>query len=138
LLECPPGKTVLGAGEIISWSEMLRVWCGYNEVSFGGFDQLSIDVFERFVSVAGLGRELGEMFAFMDEFGYAGGDLDVVLPSEASRHSSCQKWANRNSLEFIVRSPVGKIGWRGRIGPGFSAVEEDLVRKIGRTDISLT
>ncbi|KAH8761894.1 hypothetical protein BGZ57DRAFT_943930 [Hyaloscypha finlandica] len=49
LLECPPGKTVLGAGDMISWSEMLRVWCEC-------FDQLSIDQFERFVPVPGLGR----------------------------------------------------------------------------------
>jgi hypothetical protein len=82
LLECTPGKMVLGAGEMISWSEMLKVWCECNKVQFGGFDPLSVDQFERFIPVPGLGRELGDMFAFMDKFGYAGGDPDVVLPSE--------------------------------------------------------
>ena len=75
---------MLGAGEMISWSDMLKVWCEVNKVEFGGFDPLSVDQFARFIPVPGLGRELGEMFAFMDEFGYAGGDPDVVLPSEVS------------------------------------------------------
>jgi len=84
LLECAPGKMVLGAGEMISWSEMLKIWCECNKVQFGGFDPLSVGQFERFIPVPGLGRELGEMFAFMDDFGYAGGDPDVVLPSEVN------------------------------------------------------
>ena len=73
-------------------------------MQFGGFDQLSIDQFERFVPVPGLGRELGEMFAFVDEFGYAGGDSDIVLPSEVSRDFSCQNWAN--SIQLGVHCPV--------------------------------
>jgi hypothetical protein len=98
LLECAPGKTVLGAGEMISWSEMLKVWCECNKVQFGGFDPLSVDQFERFIPVPGLGRELGEMFAFMDEFGYAGGDPDVVLPSKVSYTLFNQISANRAQL----------------------------------------
>lgn len=98
LLECPPGKMVLGAGEMISWSEMLRIWCEGNNVPFGGFDPLSVDQFERFIPVPGLGKELGEMFAFMDEFGYAGGDANVVLPSEVSRAFICLDFANTTQL----------------------------------------
>jgi hypothetical protein len=73
---------------------MLRVWCECNEVPLAGFDQLSIDQFERFVPVPGLGRELGEMFAFMDEFEYAGGDANVVLPSEVGYLLVCSEYAN--------------------------------------------
>lgn len=82
LLECPPGKTVLGAGEMISYSDQLKVWCEHNKVPLGGFDPLSVVQFERFTPVPGLGRELGEMMAFMDEFGYGGDDPNAVLPSE--------------------------------------------------------
>ena len=32
LLDCPPKKKLLGAGEMISWSDQLRVWCEYNKV----------------------------------------------------------------------------------------------------------
>jgi len=43
-----------------------------------------VDQFARFIPVPGLLEELGEMFAFMDEFGYDGGDLEVILPSQVS------------------------------------------------------
>lgn len=69
---------------MISWSNQLKVWCEVNGVPFGGFDPIPIDVFDRFFPIPGLGRELGEMMAFMDEFGYAGGEPGVVLPSEVS------------------------------------------------------
>jgi hypothetical protein len=80
LLECPPGKTVLGAGDMISWSDQLKIWCEHNEVPFGGFDPLSINQFDNSIPVPGLGRELGEIMAFEDEFRYGGGDSNVVLP----------------------------------------------------------
>lgn len=79
----PPGKIILAASEMLSWSEQLRVWCDVNEVKYGGYDELSVDVFDRFFSTPGLGRELGEMMAFMDEFGYVGKE-EVVLPEEVS------------------------------------------------------
>lgn len=42
-----------------------------------------MDMFEKFFPIPGLGRELGEMMAFMDEFGYAG-DWEIVLPEQVS------------------------------------------------------
>lgn len=81
-IQAAPGKKILGVGDMISWSGMLKVWCEHNKVPFGGFDPLSVDMFERFLPIPGLGRELGEMMAFMDEFGYDGSDESVVLPTE--------------------------------------------------------
>ncbi|KAH7417677.1 NmrA-like family protein [Cadophora sp. MPI-SDFR-AT-0126] len=77
----PPQRTILAAGSMLSYTSQMEIWCRINKVPFGGFDELSIDVFENFFPVPGLGRELGEMMAFMDEFGYAG-DWDVVLPEQ--------------------------------------------------------
>jgi len=48
-------------------------------------------VFDRFFPIPGLGRELGEMMEFMDEFGYVGGDSSVVLPLEVSSRMPCSK-----------------------------------------------
>jgi hypothetical protein len=92
---------------MISWSDMLKVWCEANKVQFGGFDPLSVDQFERFIPVPGLGRELGEMFAFMDEFGYAGVDTNVVLPSEVGR--PCIGSTSANAEQLGVPCPV--TGW---------------------------
>lgn len=98
LLECPPGKTVLGAGEMISYSDQLKAWCEHNKVPLGGFDPLSVDQFEQFIPVPGLGRELGEMMAFMDEFGYGGDDPNIVLPSHVRNHSFRPNFANLPQL----------------------------------------
>lgn len=58
LLECAPGKMVLGAGEMISWSEMMKVWYECNNVQYGGFDPLFVDQFERFIPCQALGGSL--------------------------------------------------------------------------------
>lgn len=69
---------------MLSWTDLLKVWCEVNEVPFGGFASVPVEVFQNFIPVPGLGREIGEMMAFMDEFGYAGGDESVILPGDVS------------------------------------------------------
>lgn len=63
---------------MLSWSGYFKVWCEVNKVPFGGYDEISVQAFEEHIPVPGLGKELGEMFRFMDEFGYTGGEEDVV------------------------------------------------------------
>lgn len=65
---------------------MLELWCEANQVPFGGFIPVPVDVFARFIPVPGLGMEIGEMMAFMDEYGYDGGDPSVVHPGNVSWH----------------------------------------------------
>jgi len=101
-LLAPPQKTILAAGSILSYTTQLEIWCRVNKVPFGGFDELSIDTFENFFPVPGLGRELGEMMAFMDEFGYAG-DWDVVLPEQVSVFLSSDRYLGICLLTSIVR-----------------------------------
>ena len=50
---------------MISWTDMLKVWCDVNEIPFGGFDPLPVQMFANFIPVPGLGKEIGEMLAFM-------------------------------------------------------------------------
>jgi hypothetical protein len=80
-LNLPPGKNILGAGDMLSWTDYLKVWCEVNNVPFGGYDAVPLQGFISFMP-PGLGQELGEMLAFMDEFGYDGGDPSVVQASE--------------------------------------------------------
>jgi hypothetical protein len=58
------------------------VWCEVNSVPFGGFDEIPLEKYEKFLPVPGLGREIGEMMLFIEEFGYCGGDPSVVLPAD--------------------------------------------------------
>ena len=84
-LQTPPGKNILGVGSTLSWTEYLKIWCDINKVPFGGFDPIPLGVFEKVVPIPGLGKEMGEMLAFMDEFGYDGGDPAIVHPKDVSK-----------------------------------------------------
>jgi hypothetical protein len=83
-LQTSPGKNILGVGSMLSWTEYLRVWCEVNKVPFGGFDPIPLEVFEKVIPVPGLGKEIGEMLAYIDEFGYDGSDPTVVHPEDVS------------------------------------------------------
>ena len=77
-LQTSPGKNILGTGSTLSWTDYLRVWCEVNNVPFGDYDEIPIETFEQNFPLPGLGKEYGEMFRFIDEFGYTGGDPSVV------------------------------------------------------------
>ena len=70
---------------MITWNDYLKVWCEIHKIPFGGYDELPLEAYEKYIPMPGLGRELGEMFMFMDEFGYTGGE-DVVLAQDVSLH----------------------------------------------------
>ena len=83
-LQTAPGKNILGVGSMLSWSDYLKVWCEVNKVPFGGYDEMSLETYEKNMPVPGMGKELGEMFLFMDEFGYDGSDPSVVHAQDVS------------------------------------------------------
>ena len=41
-VQAAPGKKILGVGDMISWSGVLKVWCEHNKVPFGGFDRRNL------------------------------------------------------------------------------------------------
>ena len=63
---------------MLSWIDYCKVWCEVNKVPFGGYDEIPSEVFENYMPVPGLGREMREMLLFMDEFGYTGDEEGVV------------------------------------------------------------
>ena len=46
---------------------------------------MTLEQFESSFPVPGLGKELGEMFLFIDEYGLTGGEENVVFPEEVSK-----------------------------------------------------
>lgn len=64
-LQTSPGKNILGVGSMLSWTEYLKIWCDINKVPFGGFDSIPLEIFEKVIPMPGLGKEMGEMLAFM-------------------------------------------------------------------------
>ena len=62
---------------------MFKTWCKVNQVPFNGYDETSLEAFEKMLPPE-LGQEMGEMFLYFDEFGYTGGEEGVVLAQDVS------------------------------------------------------
>ncbi|KAF2180701.1 NAD(P)-binding protein [Zopfia rhizophila CBS 207.26] len=77
LVEIAPGKILVGAGSKMSWDDWCQIWGKINGVScrFERSDRKFMD--ENMVP---FGRELADMFQYIDEFGYDGSDPSVVYP----------------------------------------------------------
>ncbi|KAJ4861229.1 nmrA-like family domain-containing protein [Trichoderma breve] len=80
LLDVPPGKTLIGVSEMMTFSTWMEIWgrvldvqAAYQEVSPGDF-------YKDFPEP--LGQELMDTNEYMIEFGYTGGDPEVVYPNE--------------------------------------------------------
>ena len=84
---------------MLSWSDLAKVWCEVNHVPFGGYDEIPMEVFEKHMPIPDLGREMGEMFLYFEEFGYTGGEEGVVLAQDVSQMT---KRALRMPLIMIV------------------------------------
>ncbi len=83
LTQVPPGKTLLGyGGEKISWSRFMELFSEVNNVK-ASFEPNTVEDWDKMMP-GGMGRELGEMFAYFGEFGYEGGDPDVIGPRGVS------------------------------------------------------
>ena len=83
LIQSSPGKNLLGYGSMASWKEFLKIWCDTIGVPYGGYDEVPIEVIEKMMP-GGLGKEIGEMFAYAAEFGYDGSDPSIIHPKDVS------------------------------------------------------
>lgn len=82
LVDAPPGKTLLGVSQGMTWPEWLVIWGQIHGVETG-FKQISTDEF--FQGVPGpLKEELADAFDYINEFGYTGGDPNVLTPEQVS------------------------------------------------------
>ncbi|ORY15179.1 hypothetical protein BCR34DRAFT_559233 [Clohesyomyces aquaticus] len=84
LVELPAGVHLVGAGSCMSWNEWCRVWGKANGVAcvFERSDRMELEEY-----MGATGREFADMFQYVEEFGYDGGDPGVVYPWDVSFHS---------------------------------------------------
>ncbi|KAF2096457.1 putative hscarg dehydrogenase [Rhizodiscina lignyota] len=80
LVEMPAGKQIIGVSEYMTWPEWTKLWGRVLGVE-AKFVQLPMDQFLSDVPEV-LKRELYESFAFNAEFGWTGGDPDVLKPTD--------------------------------------------------------
>lgn len=81
-MNVPAGKNLLGVGSILSWKEYAALWGKIHGVECS-FERLDRQVLEKAVP-GGVGAEFADMFEYISEFGYDGGDPTVVLPEDVS------------------------------------------------------
>lgn len=78
LVELPPGKTLSAAGSFISFNEWCEIFSKVHNVKCV-FEQLPREAVDAALGPV-FGLELGDMFEYIDKFGYDGGDPSVLLP----------------------------------------------------------
>jgi hypothetical protein len=86
LADMPPRTDLLGVSEEMTWREWTKLWGDTLGVK-ATFKQVFEGDFFRGVPEP-LKKELAETFAYADEFGYTGGDPDVVTAEQVS-HTTC-------------------------------------------------
>ena len=83
LVQQPSGKNALAYGSMIRWKDYMAVWAKILNLPGGYYRQGTIDEADG-VAPGGLGREVGERWAYLGEFGYDGGDPTVVNAKDVS------------------------------------------------------
>ncbi|PSN73911.1 NAD(P)-binding protein [Corynespora cassiicola Philippines] len=77
LVASPPGQNFVGASAYLNWNEWCAIWARVHGVELS-FERLPYEVLEN--SMGPLGREMADMFRYIEEFGYDGSDPSVVYP----------------------------------------------------------
>ncbi|KAJ9613137.1 hypothetical protein H2200_003078 [Cladophialophora chaetospira] len=76
LVEAPPGTNLLGVSEHMTWVEWTKLW-GETLGVTATFERVGEEEYFQGVPEP-LSRELAETFRYVEEFGYTGGDPEVV------------------------------------------------------------
>ena len=79
--EAESGLNLFAVGEYISWMDYLKTFCEAENLTYGGYDELSYDQLCE-IMPGGLGHEFGSNVLFAFEFGYEGTDPALVTPDK--------------------------------------------------------
>ncbi|MCJ1386082.1 hypothetical protein MMC17_009207 [Xylographa soralifera] len=103
LVDLPPGKDLLGVSEHMTWPEWTKLWGDILGVK-ATFKQVSEDEYYRGVPDP-LRRELSETFAYVEEFGYTGGDPEVLTAEQLGikiRLTSIEKYIKSEDWSSVL------------------------------------
>ncbi|KAH8663373.1 hypothetical protein BGZ60DRAFT_453862 [Tricladium varicosporioides] len=98
-IQAQPGKKILGSASSLSRDEQFKIFCKFNDLKYGGCDEVTLEQFEGFLRIPGFGREIGEMMLFWSQFGYTGSVEDVGLPGECGVPCPLTSWEEYLKLE---------------------------------------
>ncbi|KAL2061271.1 hypothetical protein VTL71DRAFT_7544 [Oculimacula yallundae] len=81
LSEVSPGKNLLAFGDLLTWSEYVALWSRITGHP-AAFEKSTVEALDK-VAPGGFGDEIGEMYAYAQDFGYwAKDDTSVIFPKD--------------------------------------------------------
>jgi hypothetical protein len=82
LTQVEPRKHLLGSSGFLTWNEFAALWGKVHGVKCR-FERQDRKVLESAIP-GGVGEELVDMFEYIGDFGYHGGDPSVIFPADVS------------------------------------------------------
>jgi hypothetical protein len=100
-------RVYLGYSEMLSfnsWATLLSKLLGITV----NYKELTVDKYnKRMTWHVGVGRELGEMYAYSAEFGFDGGEKNVMSIHDVSQYKACEEDVSEleTKLNQILKTP---------------------------------
>jgi hypothetical protein len=104
LVDMPPGKDLLGVSQSMTWPELMELWGKIHRVK-AGFKQVSADEFFTGVPEP-LKRELADTYDYVEEFGYTGGDPEVLTPEQVSLRERYLHYIFTKTVQLDFKIPL--------------------------------
>lgn len=78
-----PGKNLLAYSDLLKWSDYVKLWSSITGVP-AAFEHSTVEVMNQ-LAPGGYGEEIGEMYAYAQDYGYwAEDDKTVIFPKDVS------------------------------------------------------
>ncbi|CZR55932.1 related to nitrogen metabolic regulation protein nmr [Phialocephala subalpina] len=77
LSKLPPGKNIIAYGDLMPWKDLVALWTKITGFP-AAFEHATVEDHDK-LAPGGYGLEIGEMYAYMQEFGYWGKDDESVI-----------------------------------------------------------
>ena len=82
LTKIPAGKNLLAFGDLLKWVDYVQLWSRITGVP-AAFEHSTVAVMDK-LAPGGYGEEIGEMYAYAQDFGYWGLDPSVIFAKDVS------------------------------------------------------
>lgn len=82
LTQVPAGKNLLCFGDMMTWADYVALWSRITGVP-ATFEHTTLAVHDK-LAPGGYGLEIGEMYCYMQDFGYWGQDPSTIFAKDVS------------------------------------------------------
>ena len=98
---------LLGVSEFMTPTRWLDIWAEHVGVK-AHYEPIPLDAYTK-DDPTGLMLEFGQCMAYIDEFGFTGGDPEVILPDEVGDENPLRQLLKRHSLTLTAARETGLL-----------------------------